>query len=229
MPEDRWVEMEYQALQEQMSKLLDVGQSAVRFCLPAAAAVYALPVLVQQTSQTYLWALCTGLASLLITAMVHTFCACVTGGRRIGAYIKEAIEPHTKGGMRWEAMIFEWENRETRRSMSPLLAISAGALLANVAAAAGAGAVFLHGAEALIPPMIAVLFVPLSLPAAFNTARSSNARRQCVADVSEFLGALHSASARENLPTVDAAKQSPNSEATLPVRDETDVVRANIR
>lgn len=139
MSKDKWLELEYQALREELAKLMDIGHGTVRFCLPAAAAVYALPVVVGKTTQVYLWALCAALGGLLITAMVHTFCACIAGGRRIGAYIKEAIEPNTNGGLNWEAVIFEWEKRGKQASISPLLAVSAGSLLANVVAAAGAG------------------------------------------------------------------------------------------
>lgn len=187
MSKDKWLELEYQALREELTKLMDIGHGTVRFCLPAAAAVYALPVVVGKTTQVYLWALCAALGGLLITAMVHTFCACIAGGRRIGAYIKEAIEPNTNGGLNWEGVIFEWEKRGKQASISPLLAVSAGSLLANVVAAAGAGVVFLQGLASLVPPAVAVVFVFLSLPIAFRTSRASMGREQCVTDVKEIL------------------------------------------
>jgi len=189
MAEDNWRELEYQALREELTKLMDICHATVRFCLPAAAAVYALPILVKQTGEVYLWSLCAALGGLLITAMVHTFCACITGGRRIGAYIKEAIEPNTNGGLRWETTIFEWETHDKQAALGPLLAVSAGSLLANVVAAAGAGAVFLRGFASLVPPVVAVIFVFLSLPIAFRTSRPSSGREQCVADVRAILAA----------------------------------------
>lgn len=227
MAEDKWIELEYQALQDQMSKLLDISQTAIRFCIPIAGAVYALPVVAQQPHQVYLWALCSALSGLLITAMVHTFSACVTGSRRIGAYIKEAIEPRTNNGMKWEAMLFEWEKREAQTSVSSLLAVSAGTLLANVAAAAGAGAVFLRGWESMIPAAIASFFVLLGLPTAFRTSRAANTREQCVRDVRQFLASsqdhgvnvlIASDRASETVATVDGAVAiAQASEGKLPI------------
>jgi hypothetical protein len=187
MAESRLVELEYQSLRQELFLLIDIGQSAVKFCVPASAAVYAVPVLLHQMDQVYLWSVCAGLAGLLITALVHTFCGCVEGARKIGAYIMEGIEPRSGGQLNWEHVLFHLEEHQGKPSLTPILAIAGGALLANIAAAGGAGVMFLKATESWIPPAIAAIFALPSLPAAWRVSRNSTQREHYVAEVREII------------------------------------------
>lgn len=167
--------------------LADAAKMMVTFCLPAAAVVYAVPVVLQQASQPFLWAICAGLASLLLTAMVQSFCSCLNGGWRIGTYIKEVIEPQTNGGLQWEGVLFDWEQRTILHTEAAVLVVSTGALLANLAAAIGVGIAFLKGWTAFVPAMIAGIFAIVCIPAAWRTSKIANQRKEYSRQLREIL------------------------------------------
>jgi len=187
MAERPWIELEFQALRQDMMMLADAAKTMVTFCLPAAAVVYAVPVLLHQTSQPFLWALCAGLASLLLAAMVQAFCSCLNGGWKIGTYIKEVIEPQTNGGLQWEGILFDWEQRTIVHTEAAVLAISTGALIANLAAAVGVGVAFLSGWTAFVPAMIAGVFAIACIPAAWRTSRVAHRRKEHSRQLKEIL------------------------------------------
>jgi hypothetical protein len=187
MPERSWVEIEFQALRQDIVMLADVAKTMLTFCLPAAAVVYAVPVFLQQTSQPFIWAICAGLASLLLTAMVQTFCSCLNGGWKIGTYIKEVIEPQTNSGLQWEGVLFDWEQRTIIHTEAAVLVISTGALLANLGAAVGVGIAFLRGWTAFVPAMIAGIFAIACMPAAWRTSRVAHQRKEYSRQLREIL------------------------------------------
>jgi hypothetical protein len=176
MPEREWIELEFNALRRDIAMLADAAKTMVTFCLPAAAVVYAVPVLLQKTAQPFLWAICAALASLLLTAMVQAFCSCLNGGWKLGTYIKEVIEPQTNGGLQWEGILFDWEQRSIRHTEAAVLVISTGALLANFGAAVGVGVAILSGWTAFVPATIAGIFAIACIPAAWRTSRVAHQR-----------------------------------------------------
>jgi len=91
----RWLEVEYQALRDEILALTAERHATIRFYLPAAASVYAVPHILQQTTQVYLWILSSAAASLLLLAMVRTLLSCTVGIWSISAYIQQSIEPRT--------------------------------------------------------------------------------------------------------------------------------------
>lgn len=177
MDVDRWVELEYQSLREEILATIQLHHSTTHFFLPATAAVYAVPYLLQQTSQMFLWSVCAGLAGLMITAMNHTLFASVDGVRRLGAYIKEAIEPRTQGGLRWEAVIFHWDQR-THWWPTEHATIAVAVVIANIATAGGAGLVFGHGRAAIFPIVVAGALGLLNVPIIFRMWTSARQRKR---------------------------------------------------
>lgn len=212
MPEEKWTEIEYLSLRQELFNLIEIGQATVRFCLPASAAVYAVPVLLQRPSDVYLWCVCAGLAGLLLTAMVFTFCGCVEGARRIGAYIKEVIEPATNHGLKWETILWNLERQRAEPSIPAILVVAAGAFVANVGAAAASGMIFLDGQDVMFPPAVAGLFVFIGMPIALRTSRPS--RRQLhTSEIRAILDSELTLVARVNETSDDHAK----TKAVIPI------------
>jgi hypothetical protein len=177
MSTDKWVELEYQSLRAEILATIETHHSAIRFFLPAAAAVYVVPYFLQQTHDIFLWSVCAGLAGLMITVMNHTLFAAVDSVRRLGAYIKVAIEPRTAGGLGWEAAIYDWDQRThwwpTEHATTALMAV-----LANTAAATGAGIAFGGGHETWVPGAIAAGVGALNVPLVFRIWTSARQRRR---------------------------------------------------
>src|ERR1051325_8733932 len=106
---NRWIEIEFVALRTEILALAEAERSTVRFFIPAAAVVYTVPyfilphfVRVSNQQSAFLWTFCAAVAGLLTLAMIQSQFWSVDGARRIGAYIREGIEPRTAGGLRWE-------------------------------------------------------------------------------------------------------------------------------
>jgi hypothetical protein len=188
MPVEKWIELEYVALRAEILALAAAEQSAVKFFLPTAGAVLAVPYLVKITGEPYLWAICAGVAGLLVAAMVHTLHASVDGVRKIGMYIKDGIEPRTEGGLRWERVVFEWDHDSSSAWLSETLAISLGAVVANVAATVGAAIAFLPPASRIMPIVVAGLVALLSLRPLLRIGNAGKHRSKYSADVISVLG-----------------------------------------
>ena len=179
MSDTKWIELEYESLREEILSLTESQQSASRFFIPAAAAVYAVPYLLNRTSEALLWSVCAGGAALMILAMSYTLLAYVEGVHKLGTYLAKAIEPRTGGGLQWETFLFQTQTVRRRAWPSEHVVISVVAVIAHVAAAFGAGRLFLaHSDDALTPPLVAALGAFLTLPAAYRMWRSGKARRR---------------------------------------------------
>jgi hypothetical protein len=172
---DNWTELEYQSLRAEILTTIELHHSTIRFFLPASAAAYAIPYLLHQTSQIFLWSVCAGLAGLMISAMNHTLFASVDGVRRLGSYIKEAIEPRTNGGLRWEAVIYQWD-QETHWWPTEHATTALATVVANIAAAAGAGIIFGKGRAAFIPVAVAAGIGIFNFPIIFRMWTSARQR-----------------------------------------------------
>lgn len=184
MTTENWIQLEYQSLRQEILAQMEVEQSAVRFFLPAAAVVYTVPYLLQQPHDVFLWSVCAGLAGLLVCAMSYTLLASVDGVRKIGMYIKEAIEPRTGGGLRWEAVVYQWDQHEANSWWpSETAVVVAGAIIANIAAAFGAGALFLQGRHGFVPAVIATLLGALAVPSVIRLSRFGTQRGKYSAEV----------------------------------------------
>lgn len=112
--ESDWIELEYNHLKAEIMSLGQAKLSTARFYLPAAATVYAVPYLLKQTDQPYLWTFCVAVAGLLVLTMTQALYVCSSGIRRAGVYIREVLEPRTNGGLRWEHAV----RHLTRRASS---------------------------------------------------------------------------------------------------------------
>jgi hypothetical protein len=187
MSTENWLELEYVALRAEILALAAAEQSAVKFFLPTAGAVLTVPYLVKVTGQPYLWAICAGVAGLLVASMVHTLHASVDGCRKIGMYIKEGIEPRTEGALRWEHVIFNWDQNRSSAWLSETLAISLGAVIANVSATVGAAIAFLPPSSRVVPIVVAGVVAALSLRPLIRIANAGKHRTKYSTDVIAFL------------------------------------------
>ena len=187
MDQNKWLEIEYLALRQEILALSAAEQSTVKFYLPTAGAVFAVPYIIHMTNQALLWSICAGVAGLLLLAMVHTLHASVDGVRKIGMYIKEGIETRTQGGLRWENVVHNWDNRTSTAWYSETLAISAGAVIAYAAATIGAAMTFLTGKAVLAPISVAVIVACLAVPTLVRLGRAGHQRSGYSNDVRQFL------------------------------------------
>jgi hypothetical protein len=191
MADKNWTELEYQSLRAEILALISSQESAIRFFLPAAAAVYGVPYVLGQTSQTFLWSICAGGAALMIVAMSYTVLAYIESVRKIGTYTKEVIETRTNGTLLWETILFEW-HREGSSWPPEQVTISSLAIIANVAAAFGAGHVFLHGDASLIPGLTAIILGLFAVPAVVRMWRSSHQRERYAREIRAIMRELSS-------------------------------------
>jgi hypothetical protein len=175
--ESRWLEIEYSNLRQEIVTLGAASQSAVRFFVPAAAAVYTVPHFLQQTSDIYIWTLCVAVAGILLLAMTSSLFASVDSIRRLGMYIKRGIEPRSAGGLRWEAVVADLD-RMAWKWPSEEFVLAFCATLGNVAGAIGTGFVFLGWPSAIGPLAAASLFASLSAPYLWRMARAVSERQQ---------------------------------------------------
>jgi hypothetical protein len=152
--EDDWIELEYKHLRDEIMSLGAAKLGTVRFYLPAAASVYAVPYLLKQTGQAYLWALCSAVAGLLVLTMSQTLFVSSNGIRRLGVYIRDVLEPRTRGGLRWEHAVRLFDGRR-RFWLGQSFTISASAVVANVVAASGAAFAFLPQDTSRLWPILA--------------------------------------------------------------------------
>src|SRR5436190_314498 len=151
MEREKWMEIEYGALRNEILKLIDSQQAATRFFLPAAAAIYSAPYLLNRTWEALVWEVCAGGAALMVLAMSYTLLAYVQGLYKVRTYIKVAIEDHAAGGWGWETFLF---NSQTKRRINwppEHVVICLVVVGANLAAALGAGRLFLGRSDALKP------------------------------------------------------------------------------
>jgi hypothetical protein len=176
MSDTKWAELEYQSLRQEILSLTESQQSAARFFIPAAAVVYAVPYLLNRTSEPLLWSVCAGGSALMILAMSYTLLSYVDGIHKLGTYVAKTIEPKTSGGLRWETFLFQSQTTRTWTWPSEHVVISVVAIVAHVAAAFGAGRLFLAPKNALKPALVAAFFAILTIPAAYRMWRSGKAR-----------------------------------------------------
>ena len=166
---EHWIELEFNALRNEILALGEAERSAVKFYIPSAAAVYTVPYLLLQhlpttvsdeSHRAFLWILCPAVAGLLILAMLQSLFWSVDGARRIGMYIKTSIEPRTNDGLRWESIFFEMSQTQTQLP-SDSATIGTIGVIANLGAAVAAGFTFLHDWHRLWPAIAAlVMAVP---------------------------------------------------------------------
>jgi hypothetical protein len=192
---DKWTELEFVALRQEILALAEAERSSIRFFIPAAAVVYTVPYfllerLAKPTDQqsAYLWTLCAVVAGMMALAMTHSLLWSVDGARRIGAYIRKALEPRTNGGLRWEGCCFTFHQLTTRWP-SEALTISIAAIVANVVAAAGAAFVFLDPINRAWPPAAAAVLAALAIPSLWRIAQSAAARGEYAKQVEEYISA----------------------------------------
>jgi hypothetical protein len=175
--ETNWRELEYEALRQEILVLTEAQQSAVRFYLPAAAAIFAVPYFANKTSQALLWSFCAGGSALMIMAMSYTLLSYVEGIYKIGTYIKKAIEPKSNGELRWETFLFESQVRRKAGWPSEHVVITLAAIAANIGASLGVGYIFLASPNAGVPVIVSGFFSLITLPAAYRMWRSGRERQ----------------------------------------------------
>jgi hypothetical protein len=196
MDSDRWMELEFNALRSEIIALGEAERSTVRFYIPVAAVVYAVPYfLLQQPSvkldhqqQAFIWTFCATVVGLLTLAMIQSIFWSVDGARRIGTYIRNGIEPRTGGGLRWETVLTQL-NQKRYLWPSDSLTIAVSTVLANLAAAFAAGMMFLAGNERLGPAVAASAFALMALPSLRRIAASTQTRRAYAKRVNELMAA----------------------------------------
>jgi hypothetical protein len=196
MDNDQWIELEYQALRDEILALGAAERDAVKFYVPIAALVYAVPYyllgqadmrLPALKQQTFLWTLAAAVAGLLLLAMLRSILWSVDGSRRLGMYIKTVIEPRTRGGLRYESMLFKL-HQEYRQRPSDVFTISLGSILINVFAAFAAGLLFIEGfPEMFYPVASALVFAAFSVRSILTIRDSRDTRRRYHEDMSRHL------------------------------------------
>lgn len=162
----KWIQLEFQALRAEILALGEAERSAVKFYVPAAAVVYAVPYYLMQQMpkalgdeqhQAFLWIFCPTVAGLLILAMLQSLYWAVDGARRIGMYIKVALESRTGYGLRWESVFYELSQKQ-KQLPSDSSTIGTISVLANLGASVAAAFTFLHGYNRIWPILAAALF-----------------------------------------------------------------------
>jgi hypothetical protein len=136
-----WIELEYTHLRAEILTLMGIEQAAIRFYVPAAATVYAVPYILKETAQPYLWTVCAVVGGLLALALTQSLYECADGVRRIGSYIMEAIEKDRNCGLRWETVLYQIYRR-SRFVPSEKAVISLSLVLGNIAASVAADSCF---------------------------------------------------------------------------------------
>jgi len=101
----------------------------------------------------------------------------VDGARRIGMYIKVAIEPRTGGGLRWESVFYELSQKQ-KPLPSDSSTIGIVAVTANVVASGAAGFTFLSDSNRLWPIAAALLLAWPSIWILRRIYRSADSRRE---------------------------------------------------
>ncbi|MEA2462623.1 MAG: hypothetical protein QOJ98_370 [Acidobacteriota bacterium] len=187
MDNDRWLELEYQALRDEILALGAAERDAVKFYVPIAALAYAVPYyLLEQADlrppalahQTFLWTFAASVTGLLLLAMLRSILWSVDGSRRLGMYIKTVIEPRTRGGLRYEWLLFQLQQERPKRP-SDVFMISLGSVLVNCLAAGATGRLFIKEApEAFFPVSVALGFAIASIGSILTIRDSRGTRRR---------------------------------------------------
>ena len=179
MDTNKWIEIEFNALRTEILALGAAERDAVKFYVPAAAVVYAVPYyLLERTSGaalagqhgTFLWTFSATAAGLLILAMLQSVLWSVDGARRLGMYIMNSLEPRTDGGLRWEWNLFQLHQKR-QKWPSDSLTIAVAAVLANLVAAYAAASIFIQGFAQLWPVAMASIFAGLAIPSVHRDRR----------------------------------------------------------
>jgi hypothetical protein len=183
---EKWLELEFVALRQEILTFGEAERSAVKFYLPAAATVYAVPYFLLQHSPAsrngtdaavFVWTFCATVAGLLTFALANSLYWSVNGSRRIGMYIKECIETRTSGGLQWETVFYHLSQKRYRWP-SDSAGIAAMAVLANLVAASAAAAMFLGGNDRFYPVTAASGFALLALPTIRRIVNAADARQE---------------------------------------------------
>jgi hypothetical protein len=192
---DRWREIEFIALRQEILALGEAERSAVRFYIPATAIVYAVPYYVAERManamadafrQALMWTFCVLIAELLTLAMVQTLFWSVDGARRIGVYIRTSIEPQTFYALRWEAVFFQL-TQANRQFLNDSAVIGAIAVAANIFAACAVGFTFLDDRYFWLPLLPAFVLTSMSMVVIRRIVRSRPSRREYADRYEEIL------------------------------------------
>lgn len=194
MDTDRWMELEFNALRSEILALGEAERSSVRFYIPVAAVVYAVPYFllqqpamkVDQQQEAFIWTFCATVVGLLTLAMIQSIFWSVDGARRIGTYIRNGIEPRTGGGLRWETVLTQL-NQKRYLLPSDSLTIATSTVVANLVAAFSAGMLFLARSERIWPAAAASAFALMALPSLRRIASSTQIRRAYAERVTELM------------------------------------------
>jgi hypothetical protein len=183
---EKWIELEYAALRSEILALGEAERAAVKFYIPAAAIVYAAPyyLLRQPSSITpdppniaFLWIFCVVVAGLLTLAMLQSLYWSVDGARRIGTYIKCALEKRSGYGLRWETIFFALtQGRFPLPSDSSAVALLA--ISVNLVAAVAIGITFLEPVYRWWPLVAAVVLAAPAISILVQLLRSAAVRRR---------------------------------------------------
>lgn len=193
MDEDDWVEREYQALRAEILALGEAERDAVKFYVPLAALVYVVPYYIltnwrlpTPAHHAYLWSLAAGVVGLMLLAMMRSILWSVDGSGRVGIYIMSVIEPRTRGGLRYESILFELQQKQKVRA-SDVFMVAVACVLANIAAAFGASYSFLSGRARWLPVAVALALLAFTLPSLLSIASESRKRVKYVEDLQEAM------------------------------------------
>lgn len=195
MNEERWIELEFNALRAELLALGQAERSAMKFYIPAASTVYAVPYFLLRDQSVsplsheeaiFLWTLCATVAGLLTLALVQSLYWSVDGARRIGMYIKEGLEPRTDRELRWETTLYQLYAPKRSLWPSESVTIAGSTLLTNLVTALTAGVLFLDGTARILPLMAAGLVSAFALPPLWRMARPSRSRMEYAARIAEL-------------------------------------------
>jgi len=188
MDEDGWLEVEYQALRTEILALGAAERDAVKFYVPSSAFVYAVPYYLfgqgylgtsALKNAPFLWTFVAAVAGLLLLAMLRSVLWSVDGSRRLGMYIMTVIEPRTRGGLRYESMLFRLQQKRRRRP-SDAFTIAVSCVISNVVAACGAGVLFMPDEpwfRQFQAMLVALGFLVASIPSILTIRGSRGGRR----------------------------------------------------
>ena len=184
MAENDWRKIEYASLRAEILSRDEAERAAVRFFLPAGAAVYTIPYFVSaqkvattESAFVYLWTFCAAVASLLVLLMVLSLFWAADGTRKIGTYIKEVIEPETNGEMRWESVVYELA-KQSNHWPNETFVVACGAVLGNLLASTAISLTFLRGKYQFAPLIVAAAVALLTAPGLWRLLTVSTQRER---------------------------------------------------
>ncbi|MDP9193201.1 MAG: hypothetical protein M3P06_16005 [Acidobacteriota bacterium] len=185
MDNNSWAAVEFAALRQEILALGEAERSAVKFYIPAVAVVYAIPYYLSERMgdaiadprrQAFLWTFCVLVAELLTLAMLQSLFWSTDGARRLGVYIKTAIEPLTEYQLRWESVFHEL-TQERKQFFSDSSTVGAISVLVNIFAACAIGFAFLDNQRFWWPILPTSVMTGISCVVLRRIASSKTSRR----------------------------------------------------